>query len=82
MPMPDPTGDTGEDLGFFNERRLLALLTILAFIILAVVGWLAYTVMQLKQEREKAGDRAPVAASVRRIAINEPAAQLSADFGQ
>ena len=53
MPMPDPTGDTGHDRGFFNERRLMALLIALVLMLLAITAWLAFTVSSLKREREK-----------------------------
>jgi hypothetical protein len=77
MPMPDPTGDSGEEFGFFNHRRMLAILTALVLVLLAAVAWLTYTVMQLKKEREKAGAQAPAAASSPWVASIEPASQRS-----
>ena len=68
MPMPDPTGDTGQD-HFFNIRRLLALLALLVLILLATVAWLAFTIASMKRERDNAGIRVPIEASGRPSAV-------------
>ncbi len=62
MPMPDPTGDTGRDHGFFNERRLSALLVILVLALLGIVAWLVYTISSRKPQPDKAAVQAPIEA--------------------
>jgi hypothetical protein len=71
MPMPDPTGDTGKGLGFLNRRRVLVLLSVVVFVLVATVIWLVFTVMSLKRDRDNAGARAHVDAHSRAIALVE-----------
>ncbi len=60
MPMPDPTGDTGKDYGFFNEQRVWALLLVmLLLVLLGFVIWIALNVSSIKEDRAEHAFRLP-----------------------